>query len=60
MPYGTIETVKIVKEKLTQRSLGYGFVKFSTGFFLSFLFFVFGLFLFLFGLFYFGLSVLLL
>ena len=35
MPYGTIETVKIVKEKLTQRSLGYGFVKFSTGFFFS-------------------------
>jgi len=29
MGYGNVESVKIVKEKMTQRSLGYGFVKFT-------------------------------
>jgi len=29
MGYGNVESVKIVKDKMTQRSLGYGFVKFS-------------------------------
>jgi len=30
MGYGNVESVKIVKDKMTQRSLGYGFVKFSS------------------------------
>lgn len=29
-PFGTVESAKIVKEKPTQKSLGYGFVKFPT------------------------------
>jgi RNA recognition motif-containing protein len=29
MGYGNVESVKVVKDKMTQRSLGYGFVKFS-------------------------------
>jgi len=29
MGYGNVESVKIVKDKMTQRSLGYGFVKFA-------------------------------
>jgi len=30
MGYGNVESVKIIKDKMTQRSMGYGFVKFST------------------------------
>jgi len=29
MSYGNVESVKVVKDKMTQRSLGYGFVKFT-------------------------------